>query len=143
MHIYNLGTNSWTETEASMESFSFFAVGCLYGDHLYVIEGDTTVKMSLSNDDFNFEEIHISNEVKVNYEIAYTCIDNLVYIFGGDSMDKGYSNQLLLVDLSSQELEYVTKSGDMNVPTGRRAHAMEAYDDQLYIFGGVGSNKKR
>jgi hypothetical protein len=31
----------------------------------------------------------------------------------------------------------------MNILTARKGHAMEAYDDKLYIFGGVDANQKR
>jgi hypothetical protein len=59
-----------------------------------------------------------------------------VYLFGG-SNKAGYSNNLSLLDLSEKDLEFQILSRRINVPTARKGHAMEAYDDKLYIFGGV------
>jgi hypothetical protein len=101
-------------------------------------------RIDLSNDNSEFEEITISNQKNVaEWLFGYDCKDNLVYLFGGGSLDDGYFNNLSILDLSQKELEFKFLNQDMNVPTARKGHAMEAYDDKLYIFGGVDGNKKR
>jgi hypothetical protein len=64
-------------------------------------------------------------------------------VFGGSSVYDGYFNNLSILDLSQQDLEFKVFNQAMNVPTARKGHAMEAYDDKLYIFGGVDGNRKR
>ncbi len=154
MQIYNLDTNVWTKVtlEGTPNSIKGDYINCVYNDNLYLIMGwgDGTIdeskmiyKISLSNDDFKLQMIHISNEGMADWVYGYTCKDNLAYIFGGGSNINGYFNNLSILDLSLESLEFQTLSANTNVPTARRAHAMEAYNDKLYIFGGVDSNKKR
>ncbi len=125
---------------------------CIYEDSLYLIMGldiisyrqSTTIyKIDLSNEIYELQEISISKEGMAEYTSGYDCIDNQVYIFGGDSLYDGYFNNLSILDLSSQDLEFQIITKNMNVPTARRGHAMQAYNDKLYIFGGVDGNKKR
>ena len=66
-----------------------------------------------------------------------------MYLFGGSSVYDGYFNNLSILDLSQEDLKFEVLNKAMNVPTARRGHAMQAYDDKLYIFGGVDGDNKR
>jgi hypothetical protein len=100
-------------------------------------------KIDLSNENYNTEEIPISNKGVAELLFGYDCVDNLIYLFGGGTNLDGFINSFSIIDLSQPKLEFQILSNPMDVPTGRRGHAMEAYNDILYIFGGVDSNGKR
>jgi hypothetical protein len=97
----------------------------------------------LSKDNYEAEEIPIYNKGVAEFLFGYDCVDNLVYLFGGGSNNDGYFNNLSIIDLSQNELKFQLFNTAIDVPTARRAHAVEAYNDKLYIFGGVDGNKKR
>jgi hypothetical protein len=70
-------------------------------------------------------------------------VDNLVYPFGGGSNDNGNFNHLSILNLSISSLEFQIVNKAMNVTTFRKGHAIEAYNDKFYMFGGFDGNKKR
>jgi hypothetical protein len=145
MYIYNLNTSSWTSIIPKGESdFDiYFHNQCIYEGSLYLIKGIDIYKIDLSNHRYEVQEISIPKEGMAELSSGYDCVENQVYIFGGDSVSNGFFNTLSIIDLSSQNLEFQILTNNMNVPTARRGHAMEAYNDKLYIFGGVDGNKKR
>lgn len=57
-------------------------------------------------------------------------------MFGGDSW-AGFYNSLVTLDLDNITSQFNILSRTMETPSPRRGHAMEAYNDELYIFGGV------
>jgi N-acetylneuraminic acid mutarotase len=65
-----------------------------------------------------------------------------LFQFGGGTTD-GEFNNLYVLDLSFQHLEFENLSEHLKVPTARKGHDMETYNDKLYIFGGVDSKKNR
>lgn len=118
---------------------------CRYKDDLYSILGwDTTIeipiysiyKINLSSGTYQMEEISIAKEDMAEWSFGYDCKDSMMYLFGGGSL-AGYYNTLAELDLSQSVLQFKIVSEPMNVPTARRGHAMEAYDDKLYLFGGI------
>jgi hypothetical protein len=100
-------------------------------------------KIDLSYENYSAEQIPISNEGVAEWLFGYDCVNNRVYLFGGGSNADGFFNSLSILDLSQSKLEFQLLNEDMNVPTARKGHAMEAYNDKIYIFGGVDGNKKR
>jgi N-acetylneuraminic acid mutarotase len=154
LYIYSLKDNIWTSRMPLGKEYTMLIAyaQCVYNDALYLILGwddniggasEKIYRIDLSSDKNEFEEIFISNEGIADYTFGYDCKDNLVYLFGGSSVDYGYFNNLSILDLSQQDLEFKVFNKAMNVPTARKGHAMQAYDDKLYIFGGVDADKKR
>ena len=153
LYIYDLNANIWTSRMPLGKEYTILIdyAQCIYNDALYLIMGwddnifgasEKIYRIDLFNDRYDSQQISISNEGIADYTFGYDCKDNLVYLFGGDS-DSGYFNNLSILDLSQQDLEFKVFNKAMNVPTARKGHAMEAYDDKLYIFGGVDADKKR
>jgi hypothetical protein len=154
LYIYDLNANVWTSRKPLGKEYTILMdyAQCVYNDTLYLILGwdnyipgssEKIYRIDLSSDRNEFEEILVSKEGIAEYTFGYGCKNNLVYLFGGDSTYDGYSNNLSILDLSKQDLEFKVFNQAMNVPTARKGHAMQAYDDRLYIFGGVDADKKR
>jgi hypothetical protein len=61
----------------------------------------------------------------------------MVFVFGGETFGRGNYNSLSVLNLDHSKLEFQNLSDKLTVPTARRGHAMEVYNDKLYIFGGV------
>ena len=154
LYIYNLYDNTWTNLkDLGKESTKLIDYAqCIYGDVLYLIMGwsdsvgDASRKIysiNLSNYSYEFQEISVPNEGSAEFLFGYDYKYNLVYLFGGGSTDNGYFNNLSILDLSQLHYKFKILNEDMNTPTARKGHAMEAYNDKIYIFGGVDGNKKR
>ncbi|RIB02450.1 hypothetical protein C2G38_2009519, partial [Gigaspora rosea] len=66
-----------------------------------------------------------------------------MYIFGGQT-EEGYSNELIAFDMekynsSNASWEFVTPKGPL--PPARIAHISCAYEDKIYMFGGMDSDR--
>jgi N-acetylneuraminic acid mutarotase len=152
LSVFNLIDKSWDNHRFEMcinESLSDYSQ-CIYNNSLYLIPGwhveleeasRKIFRIELSDSDYNAcELIDLKQDKEADDKLkGYSCKDNQVYLFGG-SNKAGYSNNLSLLDLSEKDLEFQILSRRINVPTARKGHAMEAYDDKLYIFGGVDGN---
>ncbi len=154
MYSYSLIQNTWTnKVSLSQRKTKLLDYSqCLYGGNLYLIMGwdnllvsatHSILKINLSNENYEVHEVPISNKGVAEWTFGYTCVDNLVYQFGGGSTEEGYFNNLSILDLDKPKLEFQILNENMNVPRARRGHAMEIYDDKIYIFGGVDSNGGR
>ena len=66
---------------------------------------------------------------------GYKCSGNTVYIFGGNSFAE-FSNQLMKFEFITKTQAVRNFSRGMTVPTSRQGHAMEVFNDNLYILGG-------
>jgi hypothetical protein len=154
IYIYNLESNLWTQSISSgmsnvvLEDYP----QCIYEGSLYLVLGWDDVikggsnkiyKIDLSDKDFKGEQITIPYEGIAESLFGYSCKGNLLYLFGGNSDFYGYSNNLAILDLSRPELEFKILSKVLNIPSARKAHAMEAYNNKLYIFGGMDANQKK
>jgi hypothetical protein len=154
LYIYDLNANVWSTRMPLGKEYTilFDYAQCIYDGALYLIFGwddnivgasDKIYRIDLSSDRNEFEEIFISIEGIAKLTFGYGCNNNLVYLFGGNSVYDGYFNNFSVLDLSQKELELKFFNKAMNVPTARKGHVMEVYDDKLYIFGGVDQDKKR
>jgi N-acetylneuraminic acid mutarotase len=75
---------------------------------------------------------------------AKLMVNEILYIFGGLAYE-GLLNELVKVEicklnLANEALKFEILSKDIVMPAARREHAMEIYDEKLYIFGGAGKN---
>jgi hypothetical protein len=154
LYIYSLDKSTWTQKEmpGKIETNLTYYTQCLYKDTLYLIMGWDALenkgsysifKIDLSNENYEAQEIPVSNIDIAGWALGYKCKDNLVYLFGGGSLLDGYFNSLSILDLAKPELKFEILNTNMKVPKARQGHAMEVYDDKIYIFGGVDSNDKR
>jgi N-acetylneuraminic acid mutarotase len=145
--IYDLKLENWSKVETSNEVLDGITLSaqCFYKQRLYNFIGwnyltgyeiSSMYMMDLSNDKYEVKELLINIQYIALDSFGYTCINGTLYLFGGYT-ENGYSNSLAVLDLNQSNLKLEILSKDMNVPTPRRGHAMEVYDDQLYIFGGA------
>jgi hypothetical protein len=67
--------------------------------------------------------------------MGYLCKDNLIYILGGAYL-QGNLNSLAVIDLNIRELRVSPLSKNHSIPIERGGHAMEVYNDELYLVGG-------
>jgi N-acetylneuraminic acid mutarotase len=151
--IYDLNMENWSKIETSNEVQDRIldSAQCFYKEKLYTFKGWDKVNkiynsysyiMDLSNDELEMNKLEIDLESIASAGFGYNCIDGILYMFGGYS-DDGYSNSLSIIDFNKSNLKLELLSRDMNVPTPRQGHAMQVYDDKLYIFGGVDGNGNR
>jgi hypothetical protein len=70
--------------------------------------------------------------------MGYLCKDNLIYFFGG-GYSQGNQNSLAVIDLGNRELRVSPLSKNHSTPIARGGHAMEVYNNELYLFGGKDS----
>jgi hypothetical protein len=154
LYIYSLEANLWTEADTSGDYDTLLTdyAQCIYDDSIYLILGwddvkgepsQTIYRIDLLDEEYLFEEIPIEYEDAVDSLMGFACNDTLAYIFGGSKEIDGFSNNLSILDLSQEDMEFEILSDLFIVPTARRGHAMEVYDDKLYIFGGVDDTKER
>jgi hypothetical protein len=154
LYIYNLETNVWTREKSSenQDIHLIDYIQCVYNDNLYLILGwelasytssNQVYKIDLSSERYELVKISILTEGIPEDMFGYDCADNLLFQFGGGTTTDGEFNNLSVLDLSFQDLEFENLSEHSKVPTARKGHAMEAYDDKLYIFGGVDSKRNR
>jgi hypothetical protein len=151
--IYNLNSEIWSKIETSNNVLDTIedSAQCFYKEKLYTFMGWDNITgeeiysiyiMDLSNDKYEFKEQVIDLQYIAEDSFGYTCKDGILYMFGGYT-HAGFSNSLAILDLNQSNLKFEVLSKPINVPTPRRGHAMEVYDDKLYIFGGVDTYGKK
>jgi N-acetylneuraminic acid mutarotase len=151
--IYDLNMENWSKIETSNEVLDsiILSAQCFYKQRLYNFMGwdyltgyqiSSMYMMDLSNDKYEVKELLINLQYLALNSFGYTCINGILYLFGGFT-ENGYSNSLAVLDLSQSNLKLEILSEDMNVPTPRLGHAMEVYNDQLYIFGGADADSNK
>jgi hypothetical protein len=151
---FEIESKSWNRFDLSgikVNPINSYGV-CIYKDSLYSIFGwdvalskdvSSIYKVDLSTGNYKVEEIEIDDTEIGNWSFGYACIDNMMYIFGGASMNEKlteYYNSLVVYNLESPTIPMAKLSHNMKVPTPRRGHAMEVYNEELYILGGINSN---
>jgi hypothetical protein len=148
LYIYNLETNLWTQEKSFKDGNIDLSeyIQCVYNDNMYLILGweevsyassNQVYKIDLSSERYELVKMSVLKEGIPGYAFGYDCDDNLVFQFAGDTIADGDFNNLSVLDLFLQDLEFENLSERLEVPTARKGHAMEAYDDKLYIFGGI------
>jgi N-acetylneuraminic acid mutarotase len=118
---------------------------CVYEESLFLINGynprigDFTNKIyriNLESEDQIWENIYIEESNQPAGNSGYFCDKDKLYLFGGVHSG-GVTNHLLNISLSSSKKNVVELSKKMITPIARYGHGMVAYDDKLYIFGGI------
>jgi hypothetical protein len=117
---------------------------CIYNDSLYSLSGyhpkinsrvDSIFKINLKSGLYEVEEITISHRDKGDGSFGYGCMHNNMYMFGGYST-QGDRNTLLSINLDETQPNLTLLSKHFIKPAARHGHAMDIYDDKLYIYGG-------
>jgi N-acetylneuraminic acid mutarotase len=147
LYKYDLDSSSWSIVMISGPSIEFLQLHgqCVYKESLYIIYGYQTYKdefystlhrVDLESNNKVWEVIKIPSANTGSASFGLLCSRETIFLFGGASK-KGPSNQLLKISLSASSVDIVELSKSMNVPKARYGHAMEVYDDKLYILGGM------
>lgn len=143
LYRYEIATGTWTRIQPLGDQVGM-AINyglCIYNHQLYSVLGSwdlsySIVKINLKSDNYELERIWIDRTGLADSGMGYYCDDNMIYLFGGGT-DAGYFNSLTVLDFDKYPLQFKFLSKDMKIPTGRLGHAMQVYDDKLYIYGGV------
>jgi N-acetylneuraminic acid mutarotase len=146
LYRYDLNSNSWAVVDISGPGLDYIQGNgqCVYKDILYSIQGYHTYSgkrlkeiysVNLKDDKKVWEEIQFSQPYEDRAAFGYICKGSTVYIFGGYD-GKENTNKLIKIQLSTYELNFNSLSESLTVPTARYGHAMEVYDEKLYILGG-------
>ncbi len=144
---YEIDTGVWTTIQISNSDITpAISCGfCLYKDTLYAVDGFVPTsfqpagyihKIHLKNGEYSVEEVSTNQGREGAGGFGFYCHENLMYIFGGHTMTS-IRNSLVAVDLDTTDLKRIVISGEMRIPNSRSGHAMEVYDDKLYIYGGI------
>lgn len=147
LYRYTLNTQSWSIVNTSGLDTEFLqGYGmCIYEENLYLING---YRPRIGNFSNKIYTVNLESELKIweNIDISgsnipaansgYICDKDTLYMFGG-VFNNGVLNQLLKISLSSSDNNIIELSKGMTVPTARYGHGMVAYDEKLYIFGGI------
>lgn len=157
LYKFEIESKTWNRFELSGKKLSpINSYGlCIYKDSLYSVFGwdievskdeSSIYKVDLKTGNYQVEEIEIDKDGIGSWSYGYDCNDNIMYMFGGASMNEiltEYFNSLVVYDLDNPTAPITNLSPNMKLPTPRRGHAMEVYNDELYILGGInGSGNK-
>lgn len=149
LYRYDIHTATWTSEQIS-DINKKVVTGhglCAYEDNLYMINGynSSTELFYKEITRLNLDKNTKQSEIFYQFDIkmpqgafGYVCSGSTVYIYNGLSED-GYRNDLISIDLMQSDPKITILSASMKVPTARYGHAMEVYNNKLYIFGGVDS----
>ncbi len=149
LYEYDIDSDTWTGTSGFQKPVNNNGV-CIHNDYLYAIGGNnmmsykymgSTFKINLTSGDYEIEEIPINSLGDSYASFGYVCRDNHMYLFGGYSQS-GNKNSLIHVDLDVSPPSFSLLSDQFLAPSARRGHAMEVYNDKLYIFGGINDGIK-
>jgi N-acetylneuraminic acid mutarotase len=147
VYRYDLKSNSWSILDKTGSGLDYIQAHgqCAYEESLYIIQGYNSYSGGLITQMYKVD-IESNNKVSEpieifefsNFNAAFGCIcsGDTVYIFGGFTGSEGLTNKLFKMQLSSYELNFTELSKSMNTPIARYGHAMEVYDEKLYILGG-------
>lgn len=152
LYTYDLDAEIWSVIDISYMKVKLTQHNgiCIYKDNLYAIAGfdpvdsikvESVFKINLESGNYEVEEIPIINKEMGDGSFGYDCKDNMMYIFGGYSKT-GDRNSLVSIDLEEPLLNFTALSKQINTPIARHGHAMEVYNDELYIYGGINSGIK-
>lgn len=71
---------------------------------------------------------------------SHTCViwGGVMYIFGGESFDKEYHNNMIVIDIQKNAWSYLEVEGEK--PEPRKGHTAELVNGEMFIFNGVGKD---
>jgi hypothetical protein len=101
---------------------------------VYLFDTETKKVKKISN---NSKEDTDAPLGRVNH--ASVIINDKLYIFGGETKEGNYLNDMWDFDLFTNTWTEVTYSSD-DIPFGRSGHSMVHYESSLFIFGGKAGN---
>lgn len=144
MYVFNIQEQYWsvldikgTQLEASLV-YGF----CGYEDSLYVMNGFDRQKVvgykainKLNLNKLEWERYDVQEDEMAFGAFGYVCDGSMIYLFGGFENEETYNN-IWSIDLSQNKLKWNMLGRRIKVPTARSGHAMQVYDDKLFIFGG-------
>ncbi len=136
IHVYDIDEKHWSFIDIKGSNYHFINSVCAYEDSLYIYKFDSTLRLNLHSKELKLEVLDIDLYGSSQGNYGYVCNENLVYIFGGYDQDDSM-NGVWSMDLALLELKFENLSKNMQVPTARSGHAMEVYNDKLYIVGGT------
>jgi hypothetical protein len=143
LYKYEISKGIWTRVQPLGEEVGM-AVNyglCIYNHKLYSVLGSwglskSVIEINLTSENYELERTWIDRRGLGDSGLGYYCDENMIYLFGGTT-DGGHFNSLSVLDLDKDPLQFKFLSKDMKLPSARRGHAMEVYDDKLYIYGGI------
>ncbi|CAG8759978.1 8625_t:CDS:2, partial [Dentiscutata erythropus] len=102
-------------------------------DNLYVLDIATK----------KWKQLSVQSPPRGRHGHSITVIGTKIYIFGGQT-EEGYSNELIVFDMgiynsSNATWEFATPKSPL--PPGRTAHISCAYEDKIYMFGGMDGDR--
>jgi N-acetylneuraminic acid mutarotase len=139
IYVYDIETGYWSliEHKVSYEHPIEYGVICVYNDTIYMIDTiGSIIKLKTEGNSLEWDKLVIDSNNLPIHAYSYIVNDRYLYIFAGYNDYKNL-NGLWRIDLSSDNLQWINISRDMNTPTPRSGHAMEVYNEELYILGGV------
>lgn len=124
-----------------------------YNSYMYVMQGvdqdncktkESIFRIKMEGNEVETVYMEEDNQVSSRSATGRCIVGSSVYIFGGSTCE-GLLNELITVDLcniylAQDNLQFEILSRNMVMPEARMEHAMDIYNDQLYIFGGKGKN---
>jgi hypothetical protein len=143
LYQYEIATGIWTRVQPLGDEVGM-AVNyglCIYNHKLYSILGswdlsNSVIEINLKSENYELERTWIDRTGMGDTGLGYYCDENMIYLFGGTT-DSGHLNTLSVLDLDKHPLQFKFLSKNMKLPSARRGHAMQVYDDKLYIYGGI------
>lgn len=143
LYKYDLATGIWISIQPLGKQIGLTVnYGlCIYQDYLYSVLGSWTsshsiYRINLISGNYELEELIIDKSGLGDSGYGYDCTDNMMYLFGGTD-GTGQFNTLSSLDFDRFPLKFNILSINMNTPTPRSNHAIEVYDNNLYIYGGI------
>ena len=144
MYVYDIEEQYWRtlDIKGKKENASLVYGFCTYENSLYVVNGFDRQKVlgykaikRLDLEILEWEKYDVGEDDIAFGGFGYVCDGSMVYLFAGFSIDLTFNN-LWSLDLSAQKLKWNLLGKSTRVPTARSSHAMQVYDDKLFILGG-------
>ena len=153
IYKFDLQSEEWNKIVPSSKNLNAVTDNgmCIYNDSLYSVHGWDKVnsramkyiyKVNLIGEIYEVEQTVIEKEGVADWLFGFECKDNMMYIFSGGA-ESGNYNSLVMLDLDNLSTPLTQLSQNIETPTARRGHAMEVYNDKLYIFGGIDNNGQK
>jgi N-acetylneuraminic acid mutarotase len=145
LYIYNIGDDSWQKRAFSVREIpAMIGHTCNYhiSSSMFIVFGGFYNGI-YSNEVYNYDGKLWSKLSTTNAPIGRiyhttTLVDDYLYVFGGETLDGVYLNDLWKYDIKVKNWIEIQPVGE--VPKQRAGHSCIHYNGCLYIFGGKISN---